>query len=57
MVPPINTIPICNGMVPTRREIKIFEGLKKYVKRIPANIDKAALAIKREARTRKANVK
>tara|TARA_Y100000748_G_C15159354_1_gene357130 strand:+ start:397 stop:531 length:135 start_codon:yes stop_codon:yes gene_type:complete len=44
-------------MVPTRREIKIFEGLKKYVKRIPANIDKAALAIKREARTRKANVK
>ena len=57
MVPPINTIPICNGMVPRRRDINIFEGFKKYAKRIPANIDKAALPTRREARTSIANVK
>ena len=57
MVPPINTIPICNGMVPRRRDINIFEGFKKYAKRIPANIDKAALPIYTQAKTRNANVK
>ena len=57
MVPPINTIPICNGMVPARRDMNIFEGFKKYAKRIPANIDSAALPMKRETRTSNANVK
>ena len=57
MVPPINTIPICNGMVPRRRDINIFEGFKKYAKRIPANIDKAALPTRRDARTSITNVK
>ena len=57
MVQPINTIPICNGMVSTRRDMNIFEGFKKYAKRIPADIDKAALPKKREARTSITNVK
>ena len=42
---PINTIPICNGVVPTRRVMNDVGGFKKYAKRIPANIDKAALPI------------
>ena len=45
MVAPISTMPICNGIVPTRRVTKVVEGFKKYAKRIPANIDKAALPI------------
>tara|TARA_Y100001970_G_scaffold9523_1_gene11165 strand:- start:8934 stop:9047 length:114 start_codon:yes stop_codon:yes gene_type:complete len=37
--------------------MNIFEGFKKYAKIIPANIDKAALPTKREARTSIKNVK
>ena len=50
-------MPTCSGVEPTRRVIKVFGGFKKYAKRIPANIDKAALPIKIEAKTRNANVK
>ena len=57
IVAPINTIPTCNGVVPTRRVTKVFGGFKKYAKRIPANIDKAALPIYTQAKTRNANVK
>ena len=57
MVAPISTTPTCNGVVPKRRVIKVVGGFKKYAKRIPANIDKAALPIKIEAKTRNANVK
>ena len=57
MVAPNKTIPICNGIVPTRRVINVVGGFKKYAKRIPANIDKAALPIKRQARTSNTNVK
>ena len=57
MVAPKSTIPICNGMVPIRRVKNVDEGLRKYAKRIPINIDKAALPIYREAKTRNANVK
>ena len=57
MVAPNKTMPICNGIVPTRREINVVGGFKKYAKRIPADIDKAALPKKREARTSITNVK
>ena len=57
MVAPISTMPTCNGIVPTRRVTKVVEGFKKYEKRIPLNIDKAALPIYIDVRTRNANVK
>ena len=57
MVAPISTMPTCNGVVPTRRVTKVAEGFKKYAKRIPANIDNAALPKYTQARTRNANVK
>tara|TARA_B100000686_G_C16574351_1_gene854610 strand:+ start:433 stop:684 length:252 start_codon:yes stop_codon:yes gene_type:complete len=46
IVAPISTMPICNGVVPIRREKKALEGFKKKVKMIPRKIDRAALSIK-----------
>ena len=57
MVAPKITMPICNGIVPTRPVINDVGSLKKYAKSIPANIDKAALPMKMLAKTRNANIK
>ena len=57
MVAPKSTMPICNGIVPTRPVINDVGSLKKYAKSIPANIDKAALPMKMLAKTRNAAIK
>ena len=43
IVAPKITIPICNGVVPTRRDKNVSGGFKNKVNKIPKNIDTAAL--------------
>tara|TARA_B100001287_G_scaffold194138_1_gene164203 strand:+ start:625 stop:885 length:261 start_codon:yes stop_codon:yes gene_type:complete len=57
MVAPKRTMPNCNGIVLMRLLKKFLDGLKIYAYRIPKNIAKAALPIKREIKTSNANIK